>query len=423
MENLNLLSLGKNLIPSLDDVLYLRRFRNLKMLTLAGNKMAEDPDYRNFVVAHLSFNDWKTGGHLSYLDYRLVETPVVAAAREQFQDAMLELADKEKVDAEAEKVEEERLAKAQQMVLAGIKGIDTLAHDMLAANPEVANLSMIPGYDEKVQDLLHVYKQLEEPFVKLKGPVISEREQSVGRFEKAISQARNSNAADGIKLITRFRKRFKRTAAQADQLVDTDAGDDLADSVRLDLRGLRGDLKQLTQQLLELQLQHKAVEEEFIAELERNTLERKRHILDDNQSFFAEMRVSVNEFVEQVRADANAESENVERLTEEARARHERGEEVDEVAFGDLSREAVDFLLDKELVRNSVQASQDFYLGFIDAKETEITVDENTRVDVLISHWTGDSGVRDRERTGEIMRLSHEMEDALSALEAEVNDR
>ena len=89
LENLNLLSLGKNLIPSLDDVLYLRRFRNLKMLTLAGNKMAEDPDYRNFVVAHLSFNDWKTGGHLSYLDYRLVETPVVAAAREQFQDAML----------------------------------------------------------------------------------------------------------------------------------------------------------------------------------------------------------------------------------------------------------------------------------------------------------------------------------------------
>ena len=273
-----------------------------------------------------------------------------------------ELADKEKVDAEAEKVEEERLAKAQQMVLAGIKGIDTLAHDMLAANPEVANLSMIPGYDEKVQDLLHVYKQLEEPFVKLKGPVISEREQSVARFEKAISQSRDSNAADGIKLITRFRKRFKRTAAQADQLVDTDAGDDLADSVRLDLRGLRGDLKQLTQQLFELQLQHKAVEEEFIAELERNTLERKRRILDDNQSFFAEMRVSVNEFVEQVRADANAESENVERLTEEARARQERGEEVDEVAFGDLSRDAVDFLLDKELVRNSVQVCMPAFL-------------------------------------------------------------
>ena len=69
-------------------------------------------------------------------------------------------------------------------------------------------------------------------------------------------------------------------------------------------------------------------------------------------------------------------------------------------------------------MQNFAQASQDFYLGFIDAKETEITVDENTRMDVLISHWTGDSGVRDRERTGEIMRLSHEMEAALSALDA-----
>ena len=31
-----------------------------------------DADYRAFVIAHLSYNDWKGGGHLSYLDYRLV---------------------------------------------------------------------------------------------------------------------------------------------------------------------------------------------------------------------------------------------------------------------------------------------------------------------------------------------------------------
>jgi hypothetical protein len=35
-----MLSVGKNLMTSLEQVLYLRRFRNLKMLTLAGNPLA-----------------------------------------------------------------------------------------------------------------------------------------------------------------------------------------------------------------------------------------------------------------------------------------------------------------------------------------------------------------------------------------------
>jgi hypothetical protein len=35
-----MISVGKNLMTSLEQVLYLRRFRNLKMLTLAGNPLA-----------------------------------------------------------------------------------------------------------------------------------------------------------------------------------------------------------------------------------------------------------------------------------------------------------------------------------------------------------------------------------------------
>ena len=57
----------------------LRRFRNLKMLTLAGNAFP-DADYRAFVIAHLSFADWKEGGHLTALGYGLVETFSVSGA-------------------------------------------------------------------------------------------------------------------------------------------------------------------------------------------------------------------------------------------------------------------------------------------------------------------------------------------------------
>ena len=314
LTNLNMLSVGKNLISSLDEVLYLRRFRNLKMLTLAGNKMAEEADYRAYVVAHLSFNDWKTGGHLSYLDYRLVQPAVVLAAREQFQDSMLELTDKEKVEAEARAKDQERRDAAHELDLAGIKGIDTFLHDMLDANPELEKMKLLPSYEDNRQDILHAYKQIEEPFVKLKIPVIEERRSSLARFESVMNQRREKSAGEAIFLITRFQKALKKTAV----LVEAD---DLPDSMLDNIEILRKDLKLLVRQLFELQLSHKTLEESMVAEFENLCTERKKSILDDNMEFFAQTRNITQEFLEQVNADATAEMDNVERLTQEGKNR------------------------------------------------------------------------------------------------------
>ena len=147
LSSLNMLSVGKNNVSSLEDVMYLRKFRMLKMLTLSGNPIENDADYRNFVIANLSYSDWKSGGHLSYLDYRLVETSEVAAAREQFQDQLLELNDQEKSEAEAREKEAERVRKCEMLKSYGIEGIDNLLADMINSNPEDEKVSLLLARD------------------------------------------------------------------------------------------------------------------------------------------------------------------------------------------------------------------------------------------------------------------------------------
>lgn len=66
---LQVLSIGNNQIDRLDQLGYLRTFSRLKAVSLAGNPVANDNNYKPFVLAHLPA--------LVYFDYRLVSDEAV----------------------------------------------------------------------------------------------------------------------------------------------------------------------------------------------------------------------------------------------------------------------------------------------------------------------------------------------------------
>ena len=68
---------GRNNISSFDNVMYLRQFKKLRLVNLAGNPIAAASDYRSYVLSHIK--------DLTYLDYRRVNAADVAAAMEQHQ--------------------------------------------------------------------------------------------------------------------------------------------------------------------------------------------------------------------------------------------------------------------------------------------------------------------------------------------------
>ena len=94
---------------------------------------------------------------------------------------------------------------SEKLDVAGIQGVDNLMADMLQANPDRDKLKLLPGYDEKLQDILHAYKTHAEPFIKGKEPIVAERNAAAERFETTLNARRDQNAADSIKLITKFR--------------------------------------------------------------------------------------------------------------------------------------------------------------------------------------------------------------------------
>ncbi|NWH56269.1 DRC3 protein, partial [Geococcyx californianus] len=70
LRELQVFSIGKNNLTALKDVIYLRRFKNLRALNLAGNPLCDDEQYTLFVIAYLP--------NLVYLDFKVVHDTTVS---------------------------------------------------------------------------------------------------------------------------------------------------------------------------------------------------------------------------------------------------------------------------------------------------------------------------------------------------------
>ena len=87
-------------------VLYLRKFSNLRTLNLSGNPFSEEANYKEYVIAHLP--------DLVYLDFRLVDESAREAATERYRYSIEELVHDETI-AKRKQDEEEEKQKEQQL--------------------------------------------------------------------------------------------------------------------------------------------------------------------------------------------------------------------------------------------------------------------------------------------------------------------
>lgn len=114
LQKLSALSVGNNQIAALDSVMYLRTIPTLRILNLSGNPICKDADYRQYVLAHIK--------NLRYLDYYLIDKGAVVAAKERYQDVLLEIEENE--DQQEKKREKERVSgeRATEVANANLAG-------------------------------------------------------------------------------------------------------------------------------------------------------------------------------------------------------------------------------------------------------------------------------------------------------------
>jgi hypothetical protein len=123
-------------------MLYLRQFKQLELVNLAGNPLCREANYKSYLCSHIK--------NLKYLDYVRVKADDIAAAMEQHQDEMLDLREKEEIQEEEERAKEAARKEAKLMQEANIAGIDTLFEDLTKSDADWAKLAQVLSLSSSV---------------------------------------------------------------------------------------------------------------------------------------------------------------------------------------------------------------------------------------------------------------------------------
>ncbi|XP_020923662.1 dynein regulatory complex subunit 3 isoform X5 [Sus scrofa] len=207
---LQVLSLGNNRIANLTNVIYLRRFKDLRTLSLAGNPVAEQDDYKMFVCAYLP--------DLVYLDFRRIDDHTKELAEAKHQYSLDELkhrenllqAQQEDEQARREELEEHKVRLprpggqfAKAAFVENLNG-PFLFESMYAEDVEGSKLACLPG----VGELLETYR---DKFVIICLNLFEcglkqqeKRKAELDTFSQCVQEAIQENQEQGRQRITKF---------------------------------------------------------------------------------------------------------------------------------------------------------------------------------------------------------------------------
>ena len=374
LTDLNVLSIGNNQIDDLESAMYLRKFGNLRLVNLAGNPICQDPEYRPYVLSHLK--------HLKYLDYRLVDPAAVRAAREQYQDELMEIEENEAKWEEEPKVRREAERHAEDMERANLGGVEALFEDMLAKDPEYKKLKEIPNL------LDTALAEFQEKFVvateEVKTNVLGmhgKKEEEHASWKEAVREHTQTLDSRARNLILTFEHSKKHMFRE----LQADPG-----RAENKVRPLLERNESLKDELLELEVQTVTALTEMNAIFNREYTElvetNKQHYV----TYFTQVRDLENAFFEAVTVQSM-------QLLE----KYNSGElEIDDI------RDDLRVLLqDKDTLLNSIQAMHDSHTTLIDASEDRLVTSEVKDANSRVSQITAWERQRNRSRITEIWKL------------------
>jgi hypothetical protein len=267
--DLNCLSIGNNSIKSLDNLMYLRKFKKLRLLNLEGNPVCHDPEYRMFVLAHIKY--------LKYLDYGLLSEADVVAAKEQYQDELLELEENEGIEDAAGERETQRKKQTSVLLKANLVEVETLFVEMFQKDTEIGKLKQFPGMSELLEDYRANFNALSEQF-KVQGlERLDKRTTEYDMYTKALVEMQTENEATCVGTIEAFNRRKKHFFAELEKK-------DLIEQA--DFADLRREVAEMGEILLDLEMQVVQKAEDMIDVLENQFIDMKAVSLDAQQNWF-----------------------------------------------------------------------------------------------------------------------------------------
>ena len=200
-QKLKCLSIGNNKIDSLDQILKFRQLPELRMLTLSGNPICKESEYKTMVLAYVS--------NLKYLDYSVVDPSEVNIAKEQYHDELLDIEEKEAVLIEKNIREKQTNEYVKQLEDACILFSYSLFDDMFDDDSEIEKLKHLPGIKEAIENFKAAFKLLSDDYIRLALEKFSKKQKDIENFDKTINGIRNKDDNDCSNLIDNYNQSKK----------------------------------------------------------------------------------------------------------------------------------------------------------------------------------------------------------------------
>mmetsp|Transcript_9710 Transcript_9710/g.13184 ORF Transcript_9710/g.13184 Transcript_9710/m.13184 type:complete len:515 (-) Transcript_9710:262-1806(-) len=372
LKELNVFSIGNNKLENMENVMYLRRFHNLRLVNLAGNIFCKDPEYHSYVLSHIK--------DLKYLDYRLVDKASVAAAREQYQDEMMELEERENQQRIKGADDKQRAEHDSLMSEANMGGVEQLFDDMLREDVEYQKLKTISKLTESVTDFKEKFTVSTEEFRTQMLGVHEAKKDERALWQSVMDKATGEKDQAARDLIISFEK-LKKHAFR-------DVRDDPSRAEHA-LKIPKEKNVEMKEQLMELEMQTVEVVQELNQEFERNYSE----LVDASKAQYATYFGTVRE-LENVYSDLVSQSANT--LLDDF---------VNNKLDDNVTEDARNLLADKETLMNSVQASHDAHTSKIDGLEDALVQKELKDLNDIIAKDKAWEHKRNRDRIAEIYNL------------------
>lgn len=386
---LQCLSLGNNNITALDSVVKLRCFRNLQLLNLEGNPVSREGEYRMYVLAYL--ND------LTYLDYSMVMKAETIAAREQYQDELLDVEEKEAL--EEEKATRELAATKHTLKLreANLTVVETIFDDMFADDTEMVKLKHLPGISDIINSFQSEVESASDLFLQTGLARDQQKKHEENQFDLALHRLRVKYAQESVCMMEDFGRKKKRALK---------ALTDQPHIEWIDLDPLRATLNDLISSLMDLEMRQVEQCEEIIGEYETKYFEIKQACLDGQQSYFRLIEEHENNYTRDLMQLVNE-------LLEKA---------VKEELPEDLPDEASSLLIDRDACMNAITGSHDIHVGRLYRREDEAKHNEELLFKRALRKYRDEEHTRSRNRIIELKSFEEACLSDLKELITREND-
>lgn len=366
---LQCLSFGNNKIVALDSIVALRGFVNLRLLNLEGNPVCKEGEYRRHVLAYLN--------QLTYLDYSMVTKAESTAARELYQDELLDVEEKEALREERMVREAANAMYTSKLRMANLAAAETIFGEMFVEDTEMTKLQHLPGTSNIKTSFQTEVDAASDVFIQAGLAQEEHKRIEIALLEETLKKLRAQYAHDSISLIESFERTKKKrlnqiTSHQSQELTD--------------VNHLRQLLADLSHNLLDLEMQQVGQFEEAMGDFERKFVELKTCCLESQQSFF--------------RAVEECEKNYTRNLTQLMNELLEKAAK-DDLPI-DISDEGTSLLADRDTCLNAVAGSHDIHVGRLYKLEDDIKNREEQASKVIIKKYRDQEHERSRARVQDL---------------------